>query len=218
MKMDAVIFDLDGVLVDSMPTHVRAWQSAFESVAGVKVTERDIYLLEGMRGMELIAKIFRQKGVDSSLAKKVLDEKDRVFRSARSSAPFRGAARLLELVRCPKAVVSGSARADVDAILEEAFGRSKFSTIVTADDVSVGKPDPAAFLDAAKQLGVNPKRTVVVENAPLGAAAAKEAGMGCFIALNNTPLTIADFKSTIHEERIFGTTDSLAETLVGMCA
>ncbi|MGI0037499.1 MAG: HAD family hydrolase [Nitrososphaera sp.] len=46
--MEAIIFDLDGVLVDSMPAHVRAWQAAFESGAGVKVTQRDIYLLEGM--------------------------------------------------------------------------------------------------------------------------------------------------------------------------
>jgi len=216
--MDAIIFDLDGVLVDSMPTHVRAWQAAFESVAGVKVTKREIYLLEGMRGMELIMKIFGQKGKDNSLAKEVLDEKNRVFRSIRRSDPFDGAAKMLDLITFPKAVVSGSAKADVEAILGEAFGKSKFSTIITADDAKVGKPDPTVFLEATRQLKVSAKKTVVVENAPLGAEAARRAGMGCYIALNNTPLLRDDFRSTIQEDRIFRTTSSLADILVGMCA
>jgi len=218
VRMDAIIFDLDGVLVDSMPTHVRAWQAAFESVAGVKVTEREIYLLEGMRGMYLIMKIFGQKGKDNSLAKEVHDEKNRVFRSIRRSDPFDGAAKMLDLITFPKAVVSGSAKADVEAILGEAFGKSKFSTIIAADDVKVGKPDPTVFLEATRQLKVSAKKTVVVENAPLGAEAARRAGMGCYIALNNTPLLRDDFRSTIQEDRIFRTTSSLADILVGMCA
>lgn len=216
--MGAVIFDLDGVLVDSMPAHVRAWQSAFESIAGIKVTERDIYLLEGMRGMELIMKIFEQRGGDNSRAKQVHDEKNRVFRSTRRSVPFAGAARMLERISCPKAIVSGSARADVEPVLDEAFGKSKFSAIITADDVKAGKPDPSAFLEAAKQLKISPQEAVVIENAPLGAGAARKAGMICFIALNNTPLAIDDFRSTIQEERVFKTTVSLAEILAGMCA
>lgn len=216
--MGAVIFDLDGVLIDSMPTHVRAWQSAFESIAGIKVTERDIYLLEGMRGMELIMKMFEQRGGDSLLAKQVLDEKNRIFRSARRSVPFDGAAKMLDRLSCPKAVVSGSAKADVEPILDEAFGKSKFSTVITADDVKAGKPDPFAFLEAAKQLKVIPQEAVVIENAPLGAEAARKAGMICFIALNNTPLAIDDFKSIVREDRVFKTTGSLAEILVSMCA
>ena len=215
--MEAVIFDLDGVLVDSMPTHVRSWQSAFESIAGIKVTERDIYLLEGMRGMELIEKIFEQKG-DTGDAKKIHEEKNKVFRSIRSSDPFEGASEMLERISCPKALVSGSAKKDVEAILEEAFGSLKFATIITADDVKVGKPDPTAFLEAASRVGVSPRKAAVVENAPLGATAAKNAGMDCFIALNNTPLAFEDFRDKVPPERIFKTTGSLAKLLVGMCA
>jgi HAD superfamily hydrolase (TIGR01509 family) len=218
MKMEGIIFDLDGVLVDSMPTHVRAWQAAFESVAGVKVTEREIYLLEGMRGMELIMKIFGQKGKDNSLAKEVQDEKNRVFRSIRRSDPFDGAAKMLDLISRPKAVVSGSAKADVEAILGEASGKSKFSAIIMADDVKVGKPNPTAFLEAARQLKVSAQKAVVVENAPLGAVAARKAGMGCHIALNSTPLLRDDFRSTIQDNRIFRTTSSFSDFLVGMCA
>jgi beta-phosphoglucomutase len=216
--MKAVIFDLDGVLVDSMPAHVGAWQSAFESIAGIKVTERDIYRLEGMRGLELILKIFEHKGGDKSLAKQVHDKKNKLFRSTRRSVPFDGAAKMLDRISCPKAVVSGSAKADVEPVLDDAFGKSKFSAIITADDVKAGKPDPSAFLEAASQLKVSPREAVVIENAPLGAEAARKAGMTCYIALNNTPLAIDDFKNTIKEERIFKTTGSLAEILVAMCA
>ena len=216
--MDAIIFDLDGVLVDSMPTHVRAWQVAFESVAGIKVTEREIYLLEGMRGMELIARVFEEKGGDMAFARKVNAEKNRIFRSIRSSRPFDGAAELLDSISCPKALVSGSSREDVEAIVKEALGTNKFAVTVTADDVKVGKPDPTAFLEAAKRVGSSPSKVAVVENAPLGAMAAQKAGMQCFIALNNTPLLKGDFGSTVRPEKIFGTTGALAGILVGLCA
>jgi HAD superfamily hydrolase (TIGR01509 family) len=216
--MDAIIFDLDGVLVDSMPTHVRAWQEAFENVAGISVTERDIYLLEGMRGMELIARIFEKKGGDMSLAKKVNDEKNKVFRSTRSSRPFDGAAELLDRITCPKALVSGSARQDVEAIVKEAFGANKFAVTLTADDVNAGKPDPTAFVEAANRIGSSPSSVTVVENAPLGALAAEKAGMQCFIALNNTPLVPSDFGDIVKPEKMFRTTDSLGRILVGLCA
>jgi HAD superfamily hydrolase (TIGR01509 family) len=216
--MNAIIFDLDGVLVDSMPTHVRAWQEAFENVAGIKVSERDIYLLEGMRGLELIDKIFDQKGGDRSAAKKVNEEKNRIFRAIRSSRPFDGVSELLDSISCPKALVSGSARQDVEAILKESFASNKFDVTITADDVNAGKPDPTAFLEAASRIGSSPQNTSVVENAPLGVIAANKAGMECFIALNNTPLVPADFGSRVRPEQIFRTTGSLAGLLAGMCA
>jgi HAD superfamily hydrolase (TIGR01509 family) len=201
-----------------MPTHVRAWQAALESVAGIKASERDIYLLEGMRGLELIAKIFEQKGGDPSVADRVNEEKNRIFRSIRSSRPFDGVAELLDSINCPKALVSGSARQDVEAIVKEAFGRNNFEVIVTADDVNIGKPDPTAFLEAANRIGASPRQTAVIENAPLGALAAEKARMECLVALNNTPLVPSDFGSTVRRERIFKTTGSLAAVLVGKCA
>lgn len=215
--MEAVIFDLDGVLVDSMPTHVRAWQDAFKKIAGIDVTDREIYLLEGMRGKELIMKIFEQKGGDESLTKKVEEEKNKVFRSIRMSEPFDGTGMMLEHVSCPKAVVSGSARADVEAILAEAFGNLNFAVIITADDVKVGKPDPTAFLEASRRMGVSPNATLVVENAPLGVAAAASAGMQCYVVLNNTPLSKDDFTGRIDDQMIFDTTGSLAKILEGIC-
>lgn len=212
--MEGIIFDLDGVLVNSMPTHFKAWKAAFAEIAGLEIAEREIYLLEGMRGIELVEKIFEQKKFhDHSLARKVHDEKSRIFKSIRSSEPFVGVAEVISDIKCAKAVVSGSTKNDVETILEEAFGKGRFDVIITADDIKKGKPDPSAFLKALEKMNVKPKDAVVVENAPLGAKAANNAGIDCYVALNNTPLTRSDFKSIIPEDRIFEKTSQLRRVL-----
>lgn len=212
--MQAVIFDLDGVLVNSMPSHFQAWRVAFAKIAGIEVAERDIYLLEGMRGMELVEKIFEQKNFSNrSLARKVHDEKSKIFKGIRSSEPFEGVREMIDCIRCYRAVVSGSTRNDVESILKEAFGRGKFDATITADDVEKGKPDPSAFLEALRRMKVEPKDALVVENAPLGVRAANSAGIACYVVLNNTPLARPDFKGIIPDGRIFEKTDLLRSVL-----
>jgi beta-phosphoglucomutase len=76
-----IIFDLDGVLADSMPAHYKAWEIAFKEVANMNVDERLIYLLEGMRGSELVKTIFEQKGFRNySLVEKVNSRKNGIFK------------------------------------------------------------------------------------------------------------------------------------------
>jgi len=216
--MRGIIFDLDGVLVNSMPTHIKAWKQAFANIANLEISERDIYLLEGMRGMELVIKIFEQKGFPHhSLAKGVHDEKSKIFKEIRSSEPFEGVKETIDSIRCKKAVVSGSTKNDVETIIEEAFGKNKFDVIITADDVKKGKPDPSAFLEALKRMDVKPQEAVVVENAPLGAKAAKTAGIDCFVVQNNTPLKRSDFEGVIAQDRIFEKTSSLKGILEELC-
>ena len=216
--MKGVIFDLDGVLVDSMPSHVEAWKEVFARIAGLEVSERELYLLEGMRGKELIRKILEDKGVsDYSLIDKVSDEKDKLFQQMRRVNPFQGTGEIIDRIRCAKAVVSGSGKQDVVSILDATFGSDKFDVIVTADDVDKGKPDPTAFLKAAKQMNIEKKSAVVVENAPLGARAANNADILCYVALNNTPLSKSDFTSIVAIDRIFDTTGSLKTVLSEWC-
>lgn len=208
--MKGVIFDLDGVLVDSMPTHFLCWKQAFENVAGIRITERDLYLLEGMRGIELILKIFEQRSfANQELAKKVSDEKDLLFKQVRRVEPFEGVKDMVQQLPCAKAVVSGSGRRDVEAILDSAFGLDNFSAVITADDVQRGKPDPTAFIAALQRMGLKPQNAVVVENAPLGVTAANNAKISCFVALNNSPLTRSDFAGVIPAGRIAEKTASL---------
>ncbi|HJS68648.1 MAG TPA: HAD family phosphatase [Nitrososphaera sp.] len=213
--MQAVIFDLDGVLVNSMLTHFQAWKVAFAKIAGIEIAERDVYLLEGMRGMELVEKIFGQNNFSSnrSLARKVHDEKSKIFKGIRSSEPFEGVREIIDCIRCSKAVVSGSTRNDVETILEEAFGRGSFDVTITADDIEKGKPDPSAFLEALSRMKVEPRDALVVENAPPGVRAANSAGIACYVVLNNTPLVRSDFKSIIPEGRILEKTGLLRKVL-----
>jgi HAD superfamily hydrolase (TIGR01509 family) len=212
--VQAVIFDLDGVLVNSMPTHFQAWKAAFAKIAGLEISERDVYLLEGMRGMELVDKIFEQKSFfNRSLARKVHDEKSKIFEGIRSSKPFDGVRKIIDGIRCSKAVVSGSTRYDVETILEEAFGKDTFDVIITADDIEKGKPDPSAFIQALRRMNVRPADAVVVENAPLGVREANSAGILCYVALNNTPLARDDFKGIIPADRIIEKTGLLGEVL-----
>lgn len=212
--MEGVIFDLDGVLVNSMPTHFQAWKAAFAKIVGLEITERDVYLLEGMRGMELIEKIFEQKNFSSrSFARKVHDEKSRIFEAIRGSEPFEGVREMIAGMECSKAVVSGSTKNDVETILEEAFDRDSFDAIVTADDIEKGKPDPSAFLEALERIKVKPRDATVVENAPLGVKAANNAGIRCYVALNNTPLRRSDFGGIVPHDRIFEKTRLLKKVL-----
>ncbi len=212
--MEGVIFDLDGVLVNSMPTHFQAWKAAFVKIAGIEIAERDIYLLEGMRGMELIEKIFEQKNFSNhSFARRVHDEKSQIFEGIRSSKPFEGVREMIADMKCSKAVVSGSTRNDVETILKESFSKVRFDAIITADDIEKGKPDPSAFLEALERIKVRPKDAVVVENAPLGVKAANNADVGCYVALNNTPLSRSDFDGMIPQDRIFEKTGLLRRML-----
>jgi len=218
VKKKGIIFDLDGVLVDSMPSHVQAWRAAFAKIVSLNITERDVYLLEGMRGIELVNNIFDQKNFsDHSLAKAVHDEKSNIFKTIKSNEPFEGVVQMIEDINCRKAVVSGSTRNDVETILQEVFGKDKFEIIITADDIKKGKPDPSAFLEALRQMHIKCEEALIVENAPLGAKAASDACIDCLVVLNNTPLKRSDFSGVIAQDRIIEKTGSLKGTLSEYC-
>ena len=217
--MKGVIFDLDGVLVDSMPAHYKAWKMAFKEVTDIDVDERMIYLLEGMRGNDLVKKIFEQKNYDNhSIAKKVIERKNKIFNDILTPRAFDGVKELIEHLKCTKAVVSGSAKNDVEVLIDRTFGKNNFDVIITADDIDRGKPDPIAFIAALNRMKIDTAEAIVVENAPLGVEAANKAGLQCIIVLNNTPLQINDFKFIIDYDRIFKETKDSAKLLENWCS
>jgi beta-phosphoglucomutase len=211
------IFDLDGVLVNSMPYHVQAWMQAFRQATGIELDRRTFYVLEGMRGTELVEKVFRERGAPVSLVEEVIREKDAIFKSMPSPPAFGGVKEMISSLRCAKAVVSGSSRHDVESVLDAAIGKDLFDVLITADDVKKGKPDPLAFQAALERMGIAPKDAVVAENAPFGVRAANNAGIPCYVVLNNTLLTRQDFAGLIPEERILEKTSSLRGVLEQMC-
>ena len=217
--MKGIIFDLDGVLVDSMPDHYRAWKMAFKEIAEVEVDERMIYLLEGMRGIDLVKKIFDQKNYhDYSIAERVNERKNEIFKKILNPKTYNGTKELIEHLKCIKSVVSGSAKEDVELLIDSFFGTGNFDVIITADDIEKGKPDPCAFMIALKRLKIKTSEAIIVENAPLGVEAANKAEIQCIVVLNNTPLTIEDFTNMVNNDRIFGETKYASKLLEDWCS
>lgn len=215
--MKGIIFDLDGVLVNSMPSHSQAWVEAFWNIARLRIKKRTLYVLEGMRGEELAEKILSHHNSDLSLAKKVMQEKDRLFKEMETPMAFEGVKEMMESFACSKAVVSGSNKQDVESVLDESIGKDVFDVVITADDVKRGKPDPLAFITALSRLQVSSKDAAVIENAPLGVRAANNAGISCYVVLNNTLLSYADFQDLVARDRMFEKTSSLKGLLQEMC-
>ena len=151
--LSGIIFDLDGVLVDSMPAHYKAWDVAFKEVANIDVDERAIYLLEGMRCSELVKTIFEQKGFSNhSIVEEVNSKKNEIFKTIPNIDAYDRTKELVASLECHKAVVSGSAKEDVEAIIDRSFGKRLFDTIITADDIDKGKPDPSSFIIASRKM------------------------------------------------------------------
>lgn len=179
MKLKAVIFDVDGVLVQSMERHFLAYQKAFSQV-GVEVRPEEVFAQEGRRSREVVQSMAEARGLD--LPKEQLDEINRVKQSTFVSfGPQPLYPGVPELVAKLKerglfvAAVTGTNRNNVNNHLGDLTKR--FDAIVTADDVKRTKPDPEPYLSALEKLGVQAGEALVVENATLGIKAAKAAGI-----------------------------------------
>ncbi len=177
----AVIFDLDGVLVDSEPLHVKAWKALFER-EGIRASEEEFAMGVGMADTEWISLILaaRRRHDDPQWWRSAKNE---VFREilAREVRPFPGALDLIERLRGEfrLGVASNSVRETVETALRLLGVRERFEAVVGAEDLTNYKPHPQAYLKAADALGVAPPRCTVVEDSTLGVQAAKAAGMRC---------------------------------------
>lgn len=193
-KPKAVLFDMDGVLYNSMPNHARAWQQAMAQF-GITMTAHDAYATEGARGIDTIRMMVKtQQGRDISLeeAQQMYDVKTRLFHEMPDARIFYGVKSLMRKIRqCGMTigVVTGSGQGPLLNRLLNDFGEFLDENhIVTAYDVKRGKPNPDPYLMGMQKVGdTQPWETVVVENAPLGVRAATAAR--CFtIAVNTGPL------------------------------
>ena len=195
-----IIFDMDGVLIDAMPFHADAMRRAIKEQTNHDIDKKNIYLLEGMPSSDLIKEIWIREHidvkVDSEMAKLIGSRKEQIFKQIQDAKAIDGAKELLEDLTkecgktCIKAVVSGAAREEVEAILDKNIGAKYFDFIITGDDLQKGKPNPAPFVIAMNKMNLSPSQVIVVENSPLGIEAANRAGLKSVITLNNTPLDI----------------------------
>ena len=208
-----IIFDMDGVLVDAMPFHAEAMSKAIKEIINHEIDKKNIFLLEGMPSSALVKEIFKRENItkkidlDDDLAKQIGSRKEQVFKQIQNAKGIDGAKELLEDLTsncgksCIKAVVSGAAREEVEAILDKNIGIKYFDFIITGDDIEKGKPNPAPFLIALNKMNLPASQVIVVENSPLGVEAASKAGLEFIITLNNTPLDIQnDFKKVMSSD------------------
>ena len=185
---EAVLFDLDGVLLDSMPYHCKAWQQVFARL-GVDIQPEEIYSREGTRTAELARALVKDHGLelDEEAILHLIDEKSKVYNAISRAELMPGAVDLLEKLKrrgLLTAIVTSTFRENLEKILPPEFLR-QFEAIVTGEDVSIGKPHPRPYLLAAERLEKEPARCVAVENAPLGVKSAHAAGMPC-VAITST--------------------------------
>lgn len=189
----AALFDMDGVLYDSMPNHAIAWQQSMASF-GIHMTAEDAYATEGARGIDTIrTMVLKQKGEEITLerAQEMYDEKTRIFHSMPKPIVMPG---VVEVMKGMKArgwrigVVTGSGqRPLINRLLTDFADFLDEDHIVTAYDVKRGKPAPDPYLMGMKKVGTEPAETIVVENAPLGVKAGVASG-AFTIAVNTGPL------------------------------
>lgn len=195
--LDAVIFDVDGTLVDSeRDGHRVAFNLAFEEAGMPDRWGEDLYgrLLETSGGRRRLRRYLVGEGHPEDeadrLAGRLHRRKTELFRElvANGRIPARrGAQRLLDEVAdagIPAGIATTGSRAWVEPLLDRLFGLDRFAVVVTRDDVEVRKPSPEAFTTAVAQLGSDPRRTVVVEDSENGLRAARAAGLPCLVVVN----------------------------------
>ena len=194
LRPKAVLFDMDGVLYDSMSNHAVAWQQSMAEF-GIHMTAEDAYATEGARGVDTIKKMVLQqqgRGIDETEAQQMYDVKTQIFHSLPEPPVMPG---VIELMRQIKeggllcGVVTGSGqRPLINRILKDFGAFVDEAHITTAYDVRRGKPLPDPYLMGLRKAGnLQPWEAIVIENAPLGIQAGTTAKIFT-IGVNTGPL------------------------------
>ena len=225
----AVIFDMDGVLIDSMPFHYKAMSIALQEITNIDLDKRTFYLLEGMPVAEMALEILRLNGYRINkrdlqcIGEKIAQRKKEIFRKMNVIPKSYDKVKELinnELNNCLKAIVSGSSKKEVETIIDKNFGKDKFNVIINGDDFEGrGKPNPAPFKSAINKLNIeySSNNIIIVENAPLGIMSANAANIPSIVILNNSPLEASDFEGLISKDKIFKDIKSVSDYLRNWC-
>jgi beta-phosphoglucomutase len=181
MPVGAVLWDMDGTLVDSEEFHWLSWRDTM-AAEGLPITRDQFVVTFGQRNDSILPH-WLGAGATPDRIQHVGDAKETLYRKlVRDSgiAPLPGAAewvRRLQREKWRQAVASSAPRANIDVVLDVIGLVGCFQAVVSAEDVTAGKPDPQVFLTAASRLETPPAQCVVVEDAAAGVEAARRAGM-----------------------------------------
>src|SRR5271157_130566 len=176
-----VVFDFDGVIVDSHPVHKRAWRRFLESVGRTASEEELQFVLDGRKRDDILRHFMGELSADQIVEYGRL--KEQFFRDETAHVqPIGGLLRFLEDLEHEQlalAIASSGSGSRVNFLLERLDLKKRFRVVITADEVEQGKPDPAIFLMAAEHLGIDPPDLMAFEDAVSGVIAARSAGMMC---------------------------------------
>ncbi|HMP74430.1 MAG TPA: HAD family phosphatase [Kiritimatiellia bacterium] len=197
----ALIFDFDGIIVNTEPLHHRAFQKIFAPL-GLDVSW-DEYLSDyiGFDDRDAVRERFRSAGreLDADTHSRLIADKAKAFLEVIEEAPAADFPGVVDLIRAaskrlPVALCSGAVMSDIRPFLRRLDLESCFQTVVTAEDVAASKPDPMSYrLALAKlqmkhpQLGLAPENTLAIEDTPAGIASARGAGLKVIAVTNSYP-------------------------------
>lgn len=177
----AVLWDMDGTLIDSEQFHWILWRNTLAN-EGITITREQFLSSFGQRN-DLTLRRWLGATATTERIEKIANAKEELYRSLvrrDGISPLPGVANWIHRLHKEgwlQAIASSAPRANIDAVLEALSATHIFQAIVSAEDVHRGKPDPEVFLTAASQVGVPPDRCIVVEDAVAGVQGARSAGM-----------------------------------------
>jgi len=198
-RPEAVLFDFDGILVDSEPMHHRAFTEILDPLGMGFPWKEYVETYMGFDDRDAFREAFRAKGIDlddANLAKLVAAKSGAFLRGLRDGVTaYPGAVSLIESLQAagrPLALCSGALRSDIDPILARLGVARCFDVIVSADDVRRSKPDPESYALAFARLSERyatllsvPGKSVAVEDTPAGIRSAKGAGLRVLAVTNS---------------------------------
>ena len=179
----AIIFDLDGTLVDSMEAHFLSFRGAILEHAGIEFTRQDFRLLFGKLARIIAQEFLESKNLEQDFDYDAIAEKKHEFfrnKHIQEVKLLPGVEKLLQDLEennIPMAIASNSPRQNIEAMLKETKIKKYFKVTMAVDEVSKPKPHPEIYLTTAEKLGVKPAECVVVEDSTHGIKTAKNAKM-----------------------------------------
>lgn len=196
----AVIFDLDGVIIDSMPFYYLAWKGAFKEF-DIDISEEEVYQREGEKreitAREVYIK-FKHKEPSPDIIKLIIKTKEEIYKEKFKLQVFPGIQELLTTLKGKNvklALVTGSVRQTIQQFQKDCPLFDLFDVVITGEDTKNGKPAPDPYNLAIKKLGISLINCYAVENGPLGIRSAVNAGLICFAVKGPSPLSAEVLKN-----------------------
>jgi beta-phosphoglucomutase-like phosphatase (HAD superfamily) len=199
----ALIFDLNGTMIDDMEFHIRAWTKILNEDLKAGLSGEEIKSQMYGKNSELLVRVFGKDRFTPGEMESWSVEKEKRYQKAfrphlRLISGLDGLLKRAQDKKIPMAIGSAAIPFNIDFILDQLDIRKYFTVIVSADDVEISKPHPETFLKAARLLNTEPASCLIFEDAPKGVEAALRAGIPCIVV------------TTMHSRNEFPVSDHIA--------